>query len=86
VFSNAKLRRAIPDVLTSILREKQIYSGPEEVVVMAKVHPTAHMSIEQLSLAMDDLDRKIRAAMPAIADVLIGVTANRAEKSSKKRS
>jgi hypothetical protein len=41
--------------------------GPEEVVVMAKVHPTAHVSIEQLSRAMDDFDRRIRAAMPVVA-------------------
>jgi hypothetical protein len=43
---------------------------------MAKVHPTVHMSIEQLSRAMDDLDRRIRAAMPVVAGVFIGVTAN----------
>jgi hypothetical protein len=85
VFSNAKLRRAIPAVLASILREKQIYSGPELVVVMAKVHPSAYI-IEQLSRAIDDLDRRIRAAMPVVADVFVDVTTNRAEGTSKKRN
>jgi hypothetical protein len=27
----------------------------EEAVVMAKVHPSAHMSLEQLARALDDL-------------------------------
>jgi hypothetical protein len=31
-----------------------IYSGLEEVVVMANVHPSAHMNIEKLTRAMDD--------------------------------
>jgi hypothetical protein len=52
---------------------------------MAKVHPTAHMRVEQLRRGMDDLDRKIRTAMPVVADVFIDVTANRAEETSKNR-
>jgi cation diffusion facilitator family transporter len=71
--------------IDQILSLRAIYSGPEEVVVMAKVHPSARMNIEQLSRAMDDLDRRIRAAMPFVADVFIDVTANRNEESSNPR-
>ena len=36
------------------------------------------MNIEQLTRAMDDLDRRIRLALPFVADIFIDVTANRA--------
>jgi cation diffusion facilitator family transporter len=62
-----------------ILSLRALYSGPEEVVVMAKVHPSARMNIEQLARSMDELDRKIRLALPFVADVFIDVTANRTE-------
>jgi cation diffusion facilitator family transporter len=61
-----------------VLTFRAIYSGPEEVLVMAKIHPTAHINIEQFSQAMDALDRSIRLAFPFVADVFIDVTANRA--------
>jgi hypothetical protein len=43
------------------------------------------MNIEQLGRAMDNLDRKIRAAMPFVADVFIDVTAHRSEEISRAR-
>jgi hypothetical protein len=51
-----------------------MYSGPEEVVVLAKVRPSPSMDIKALGLAMDELDRKIRRALPVVADVFIDVT------------
>jgi cation diffusion facilitator family transporter len=66
--------------IEQILSLRAIYSGPEEVIVMAKVHPSARMNIEQLAGAMDDLDRKIRHALPFVADVFVDVTANREER------
>jgi cation diffusion facilitator family transporter len=71
--------------IEQILSLRAIYSGPEEVVVMAKVHPSAHMNIEQLARAMDDLDHKIRLALPFVADVFIDVTARRSEENSQIR-
>ena len=68
-----KKEEAIEEVL--VLRAS--YSGPEEVVVMAKVHPSAGMNTRELARAMDALDGKIRAAMPVVADVFIDVTAHR---------
>jgi divalent metal cation (Fe/Co/Zn/Cd) transporter len=66
------------EAVEEILSLRAIYSGPEEVVVMAKVRPSAHMNIEKLTRAMDDLDRKIREALPVVADVFIDITATRA--------
>ena len=63
---------AVEEVLTF----RAIYSGPEEVLVMAKIHPTVHINSEQLSQRMDTLDHKIRLAFPFVADVFIDVTAN----------
>jgi len=37
------------------------------------------MNIVKLTRAMDDLDHKIRLALPFVADVFIDITANRSE-------
>jgi cation diffusion facilitator family transporter len=62
--------RAIKDVLVL----EAMYSGPEEVIVLAKVRPSPGMDIKALGLAMDELDRKLRRALPVVADVFIDVT------------
>ena len=59
-----------------VLTFRAIYSGPEEVLVMAKIHPAAHINSEQFSRAMDALDHTIRLAFPFVADVFVDVTAN----------
>jgi divalent metal cation (Fe/Co/Zn/Cd) transporter len=63
-----------------IVQLRALYTGPEEVVVLAKIHPAAHLGIEELAKAMDDLDGAIRTAFPIVADVFIDVTTHRAEK------
>ena len=50
------------------------YSGPEEVLVLAKARPSQGLAIKELALAMDELDRKLRRALPIVADVFIDVT------------
>ena len=67
------------EAVERILSLRAIYSGPEEVIVAAKVHPSPHINIEELARAMDDLDHKIRLALPFVADVFIDITANRSE-------
>ena len=69
--------------IEQILSLRAMYSGPEEVVVMAKVHPSPRLNIEQLTQAMDDLDGRIRLALPFVADVFIDVTANRSDVNSR---
>jgi divalent metal cation (Fe/Co/Zn/Cd) transporter len=71
--------------IEQILSLRAMYSGPEEVIVVAKVHPSASLNIEQLSRAMDDLDHRIRLALPLVADVFIDITAYRAEDNSRAR-
>ena len=63
--------------IEQILSLRAMYSGPEEVVVMAKIHPSAQ-NLEQLTRSMDDLDHKIRRALPFVADVFIDISANHA--------
>ncbi len=60
--------------IEELLVLQAIYSGPEEVVVLAKARPSPKLGIDELARAMDDLDRKIRQALPFVADVFIDVT------------
>jgi divalent metal cation (Fe/Co/Zn/Cd) transporter len=60
-----------------VLGLRAVYTGPEEVIVAAKVHPAASLTIEQLTRAMDDLDSAVRSALPEVADVYIDVTTHR---------
>jgi cation diffusion facilitator family transporter len=71
--------------IEQVLSLRAIYTGPEEVVVVGKVRPSASLNIEQLSRAMDELDHRIRAALPLVADVFIDVTASSAEDASRAR-
>ena len=67
-----------------VLTLRAIYSGPEEVLVMAKIHPAAHIHSEEFSRAMDDLDHKIRLAFPVVADVFIDITATQIKEDAAK--
>ena len=71
--------------IEQILSLRALYSGSEEVLVLAKAHPAANMDIEQLASAMDELDHKIRLALPFVADVFIDVTGRRSEEDSQAR-
>ncbi len=57
-----------------VLALRATYSGPEEVIVLGKIRPSPDLSIQQLTRAMDDLDHKIRDALPLVADVFIDVS------------
>jgi cation diffusion facilitator family transporter len=57
-----------------LLSLRATYSGPEEVIVLGKVRPSGNLTMEQFTRAMDDLDRKIRFALPIVADLFIDVT------------
>jgi divalent metal cation (Fe/Co/Zn/Cd) transporter len=81
LYSIVNEDRAIEQVLSL----RTVYVGPEEAIVVAKVRPSASLNIEQLTRAMDDLDRRIRLALPLVADVFIDVTAYRGEDNSRAR-
>jgi divalent metal cation (Fe/Co/Zn/Cd) transporter len=55
-----------------------VYTGPEEVIVAAKVRPSPSLSGEDLAKAMDDLDAALRRESPFVADVYIDVTTHHA--------
>src|SRR5437773_9267272 len=61
-----------------ILSVQAVYTGPEEVIVAAKVRPSPQLTAEELSRAMDNLDHALRDASPFVADVYIDVTSHRA--------
>jgi len=71
-----KLRAIVESdpAIQEVLVLEAIYSGPEEVVVLAKARPSPKLQIDELGRAMDELDQKIRAALPFVADVFIDVT------------
>ena len=54
-----------------------VYTGPEEVIVAAKIRPAEQLNAPELAQAMDDLDRAIRGASPFVADVYLDLTSIR---------
>jgi cation diffusion facilitator family transporter len=71
---------AASPAIEEILHLQAVYTGPEEVIVAAKVHPSSRLTIDQLASAMDDLDQQLRAASPFVADVFVDITRYRGEK------
>jgi hypothetical protein len=65
--------------IDQLLSLRATYSGPEEVIVVGKARPSPKLSIEEFTRAMDNLDRRIRLALPIVADVFIDVTADDGE-------
>ena len=61
--------------IEKVLTLRAVYTGPEEVIVVAKIHPSPGLDAGALARAMDDLDRRIRAALPFVADVFVDVSA-----------
>ena len=64
-------------LIEQVLTIHAVYTGPEEVIVAAKVHPSKAAGIEDLARAMDSLDQQLRAASPFVADVYLDVTMHR---------
>ena len=64
-----------------ILSVQAVYTGPEEVIVAAKVRPSPRLTAAELGRAMDDLDGALRNASPFVADVYIDVTSHKASDS-----
>jgi cation diffusion facilitator family transporter len=75
--------RAIFDedpAIEQVLLLRAMYSGPEEAIVVARAIPAPSLDIGELGRAMDALDRKIRDALPYVADVFIDVTGSEPRK------
>ncbi len=73
--------------IEQVLSLRAMYTGPEEVIVLAKAIPAPSLEIGELGRAMDALDRKIREALPYVADVFIDVTGSEGQsRTLRKRS
>ncbi|HEY2798260.1 MAG TPA: cation diffusion facilitator family transporter [Thermoanaerobaculia bacterium] len=76
----ARLRTILEEdaAVEEVVALRAMYSGPEEVIVVAKVRPSRTLGdVDRLGRAMDDLDGRIREALPYVADVFIDVTGER---------
>jgi divalent metal cation (Fe/Co/Zn/Cd) transporter len=60
--------------IDEVLSVRAVYIGPEEVMVLAKIHPVESLSVEELTRSMDNLDERIRQQLPLVADIFIDVT------------
>jgi cation diffusion facilitator family transporter len=63
--------------IEEVLMLQAVYTGPREVIVAAKVHPTCGLTVDQLARAMDGVDHALRAALPEVADLFLDVTSLR---------
>ena len=73
----AKLRAIIEGdaAIEELLQLQALYSGPEEVVVLAKARPSPSLGIAGFAAAMDELDHRIRRELPFVAEVFVDATA-----------
>jgi cation diffusion facilitator family transporter len=51
-----------------------VHVAPQEVILAAKVHPCEDLTVEQLAREMDEIDTRLRAELPEVAEVFIDVT------------
>lgn len=59
--------------IKEVIGLQTVYTGPEEVVVAAKILP-ACSTVDELAKEMDLLDHRIREAVPYVADVFVDIT------------
>src|ERR1051326_2102233 len=71
-----KIRSVIDrdEAVEEIVALQAVYTGPEEVIVAAKVRRAAALTGDELAKARDDLDAALRRESPFVADVYIDVT------------
>jgi cation diffusion facilitator family transporter len=73
---------AASPAIEQVVTLQAVYTGPEEVIVAAKVNPSKAATVEELAKAMDDLDHQLRAASEFVADVYLDVTMHRIDHQS----
>jgi cation diffusion facilitator family transporter len=61
-------------VIEQVLYLQAVYTGPEEVIVAAKVRPAKNITVEQLAREMDHIDQRLRETSEFVADVYLDVT------------
>jgi divalent metal cation (Fe/Co/Zn/Cd) transporter len=68
---------AASPAVEEVLALQAVYTGPDQVIVGAKVRPVSTLTIPELTRAMDEVDHAMRASFPRVADVYVDVTAFR---------
>jgi cation diffusion facilitator family transporter len=68
---------AASPAVEEVLALQAVYTGPDQVIVGAKVRPVSTLTIPELTRAMDEVDHAMREAFPPVADVFVDVTAFR---------
>jgi len=48
-----------------------VYVGPEEAIVVARIHPQPSIDAAQLTRALDEIDRALRDASPYVSEVFL---------------
>lgn len=73
-----KARRIIEESpgIDLVLDMYAVHATPYEVILMAKVHPAAATSGDQLARLLDQLDQRLRRELPEIGEVFIDITAH----------
>jgi cation diffusion facilitator family transporter len=61
-------------VIEQVLSVQAVYTGPDEVVVAAKVRPSKNITVEELARSMDDIDQRLRESSEFVGDVYIDIT------------
>jgi cation diffusion facilitator family transporter len=60
--------------IDEVISIQAVYTGPEEAIIAAKVHPSPNLTIQEVTRSMDELDVAIRKAFPVVADVFLDLT------------
>ncbi len=81
-LSPARLERAYAILseapgVDEVLTIYAVHIGAEEAILAAKVHTSPGLSGADVARLLDDLDRRVRDALPEIGEVFIDVTAHR---------
>ncbi|HKS26014.1 MAG TPA: cation diffusion facilitator family transporter [Thermoanaerobaculia bacterium] len=48
-----------------------VYVGPEEAIVVARIHPAPSLAAGELTAALDEIDDAVRAASPYVSEVFL---------------
>jgi cation diffusion facilitator family transporter len=67
--------------IDEVLSIYAVHAAPQDVILAAKVHPSAGQTGDGLALLLDELDHRLRAELPEIGEVFIDLTSHRTQPS-----
>jgi cation diffusion facilitator family transporter len=69
---------ATDPAVEEVLNLYVVHAGPHEAILAAKVHPAGGQTADDLAVALDALDQRLRRQLAEIGEVFIDVTAHHA--------